>query len=59
MLAAYILHRNQFQTLHNRLTELEDGQILSMTCWHTLADAGRGISFMARLSEYYRRVLVL
>lgn len=37
-----------------RLTDLADGQVLSVTVWHMLSDAGRAISLASRLAAYYR-----
>ena len=39
---------------HCRLTQLADGQVLSLSCWHVLADGGRALSLLARLSQHYR-----
>ncbi|KAI7846408.1 hypothetical protein COHA_000118 [Chlorella ohadii] len=40
--------------LRIRLTNLADGQVLSASFWHILADAGRGVKLLDRLSEHYR-----
>ena len=38
-----------------RLTDLADGQVLSVSCWHALADGGRIVELMGRISQHYRR----